>query len=1148
MINSKQRIGSLRGGMVLCAMLLSTTAARADDTEIFVNAAATANLRPNVLFIVDTSGSMGSQVTLPQAPYDPQQTYSGRCNSGRVYFAPNSSSAVPNCNTSAAAAIDTDANTCAASNEALTSAGLWTGKAAQWDDDSDSWLALRADDENEDVECEADAGIHGPDASSNRRYARNGNASSPWTVLEAEAISWASATVYTFYSANWLNWYYSPPQSAGRTRLEVVQDVATNLANSIDGVNLGVMRFSNAINAAQTDFAEGGMVIHEIANIANSRDSVVSIVDGLTASGLTPLSETLYEAGQYLAGRNVDYGLASRIDSETPFPSVPESRRSDDPSRYQSPIEFQCQKNYAILLTDGEPTDDNSADDKIINLPNFGSLVGGDCDGSGSGRCLDDMAEYLFRADLSSLPGQQNVVTYAIGFGPDVASSGTLEQTARRGGGRAFEASNVTDLTNVLRQIVSEIVQSNGTFTSPALSINAFNRTQTTNDFYVSLFKPSDKLRWQGNVKKYSVRNGKIVDATGLEAVDPATGNFLEESRSFWSSRTDGGDITSGGAVSRLPLPADRQLFTYLASSSNRNLTAAGNRFSADNNALTAEMLGLVAETPTREDVIAWARGVDVLDVDGDGDTSEPNAAMGDPLHAKPVVLTYGGSTSSPDALDSVVYTPTNDGFLHAVNARTGQELWAFIPPELLGRLSALYTNPAVAARNYGLDGEIRLLRFDANQDGVLDAAAGDRAFLYFGMRRGGRNYYAVDVTNRNSPRLLWTLGPSQLPGIGETWSQPTLARVRVGGATQNGEKLVLIMGGGYDGAQENHSFVNDDSGHRLFMVDALNGNVLWYAGGPNNAGTPDLALGDMRHSIPGRVTVLDLDGDQFADRMYAGDMGGRIWRFDIFNGNTRSSLVTGGVLAALGNGGNSTTALASNRRFYNAPDVALMQRRSADPYYNIAIGSGYRGHPLDARNNDRFYAVRDRNPFGKLTQTAYNNLTPITDAQLTDVTDNITNANVPAGSAGWKLELRLNGGWTGEKVLADAITINGTVLFTTYQPEATSAANPCLPANGRNRVYALRVDTAAPALDFNDNLRIDANDAFTNLATRGIAGEVTLVLESRLADDPQSADNADELGRRGFCAVGVEVLSKCVNPGGVVRSFWQRSAPDDRD
>jgi type IV pilus assembly protein PilY1 len=348
-------------------------------------------------------------------------------------------------------------------------------------------------------------------------------------------------------------------------------------------------------------------------------------------------------------------------------------------------------------------------------------------------------------------------------------------------------------------------------------------------------------------------------------------------------------------------------------------------------------------------------------------------------------------------------------------------------------------------------------------------------------------------------------------------------------------------MGGGYDGAQENYSFVNDNSGNRVFMVDAISGALLWYAGGPGSSA--DLELTRMRHSIPSRITVLDTDGDQFADRMYTGDMGGRVWRFDIFGGNNRGSLVTGGVLATLGNGDTGNTELASNRRFYNAPDVALIQRRATDPYYNIAIGSGYRGHPLENETRDRFYALRDKNPFGKLTQPEYNNLTPVTDAQLTDVTEELDGTVLPRASAGWKLELRRNGGWIGEKVLADAVTLNGTVLFTTYQPERAADLDPCLPANGRNRVYALKVDNAAPALDLNDNQRLDNGDWARDLATRGIAGEVTLVVESRDANN--RGNDTDELGRRSFCAVGVEVLSKCVNLGGVVRTFWQRSTTD---
>lgn len=1128
------------------ATLACVLPALADDTEVFLSRADASGVRPNILFIVDTSGSMNSMVRVPKAPYDPEQRYDGRCNDSRIYYQRAAAGAAPPPDCDTAQSANPSDNSCAAAARALEgSAGFWTGKVAQWDDERIGWRALR-DRRSDPLECEADAGVHGENAASARRWARNGDPSNRWTGTEADAVSWAGADVYTLYSANYLNWYHAPDSATEISRLDIVKAVGASVAYSVDNVNLGLMRFS--AGAKTDDFSEGGMVTHEVAELSRARESIVGRLFDYTADGFTPLSETLYEAGQYLAGRDVDYGLASTVEDAVPFPSVPESRRRDDPSRYQSPVQYQCQRNFVVLLTDGEPTSDSTADEKIAQLPGFARLGRTSCDGEGEGRCLDDMAEYLHSAaDLApDLPGRQGAVTYTIGFGPEVAGSAFLDGVAARGGGRSFAANDVTQLTAAMQSIFGDILQVGSTFVSPSVSVNAFNRTQANNELYVSVFKPDDTLRWPGNVKKYGIRDGRIVDASGESVVDDATGFLRDGTRSLWSAAREADAIESGGAAGRLPEPARRRLFTYVAAAAQPELTATANAFATGNAALTDAVLGTGGAGPSREAVIQWARGIDTGDADGDGDRTEMRRSLGDPLHARPALVTYGGSSGRPDAADGVVYVPTNDGFIHAFDATSGVELWAFIPPELLGRLADLYRNPSVAQRSYGLDADVRVLKFDVNQDGVVDATAGDRVWLFFGMRRGGRHVYALDVTDRDRPRLKWDLGPAQLPGIGETWSTPSLARVRIEGATQNAENLVLVFGGGYDDAQENYEYTTDSSGNRIYIVDAASGALLWYAGGPDAAGTPDLELPNMTHSIPGRVVVLDTNGDQFADRLYAGDMGGRVWRFDLWNGRPRASFGTGGAIATLGAGDTGATAIESNRRFYSAPDVALIQRRGADPYYNLAIGSGYRGHPLHAQTRDRFYSLRDKNPFGAMTQEQYDALTPATDARLVDISDDPVATPVPTTAAGWKLELRLNGGWTGEKVLAEATTVGGTILFTTYQPEERADADPCQPTNGINRAYALRVDSGRPAVDFNDDEVVDARDISTRLQQSGIAGEVSIALESvRSADTSpdEQPDGLDPLGRRGFCVVGVEVLKRCVVPGSVVRTWWQRTA-----
>ena len=175
-----------------------------------------------------------------------------------------------------------------------------------------------------------------------------------------------------------------------------------------------------------------------------------------------------------------------------------------------------------MLLTDGLPTADNSANTEIQ------ALIGGNCAGSGDGRCLEEIAEYMYENDLRpTLTTTQNVTTYTIGFGPEVSGSATLRNTAAGAGGVFYEAKDTATLTTVLTNIARDILAFNTSFTAPAVSVNAFNRTQNLNDLYVTVFRPSETYAWDGNIKKYNLDpRGMIEDVNDAPAVEVTTGFF----------------------------------------------------------------------------------------------------------------------------------------------------------------------------------------------------------------------------------------------------------------------------------------------------------------------------------------------------------------------------------------------------------------------------------------------------------------------------------------------------------------------------------------------------------------------------------------------------------------------------------------------
>ena len=342
-------------------------------------------------------------------------------------------------------------------------------------------------------------------------------------------------------------------------------------------------------------------------------------------------------------------------------------------------------------------------------------------------------------------------------------------------------------------------------------------------------------------------------------------------------------------------------------------------------------------------------------------------------------------------------------------------------------------------------------------------------------MRRGGNNIYALDVTDRKDPRLLWVIkgGTGDYAQLGQTWSTVNVETIKNGANPET----VLIFGGGYDTAQDTALVrpTKDLTGASVYIANATTGARLW------SAGRDGVATAEMEYSIPARIVPLDVSGDGYIDRLYAADVGGQLFRFDINNTNVDplASSITGGRIADLADG-----TVAGARRFYYPPDVALIDAPDGK-YHALIISSGYRAHPLNESIHDRIFMIKDRNT-GLIT-TGY---TTLTESNLEDVTINIAGGEgVALGGAfqddkltdignaeGWYIDLddEANPGtWIGEKGLAEPLIIEGVAVVTTYTPNVTPATS-CAPALGLGKVFFLDILDATAAFPSNLDVRKD--------------------------------------------------------------------------
>ena len=615
----------------------------------------------------------------------------------------------------------------------------------------------------------------------------------------------------------------------------------------------------------------------------------------------------------------------------------------------------------------------------------------------------------------SSHADLQRVVVHTIGFGVTVKSSPSmseraltdLKETAENGGGTYAQADNATDLEASLRLILGRVTDAAYSFTNPVLAAVG---TSGSRRAYLASFRPvAATAFWRGSLKAFQ-RN-----ANGVVPVDGD--GFPLASALVW----DAGSVLNGLGSGR------RTIYTEVGG----RLTP----FTKANSAITKAMLN-VSSSAGRDRVVDFIRGVDVDDQKRLRGTRDDRPwKLGAIVHSTPVLVSaprlalndpgYHAFKSAQAKRTNVLIVGANDGMLHAFREKDGVELWAFIPPDMLDRLPALSAVDGPAAA------------FVDGSPIAVDIKVADtwKTIVVFGCRRGGPYYYAIDVTDTTNPKFLWRFTD---PRIRQTWSEPAIGKVKVRGI----ERHVAFVGGG-------HSPAGDDAyGKAFFAVDLASGTKLWeYASTPGV--TDDRQY--MNFSIAAGPTAIDLDNDGLLDRVYVGDVGGQIWKFDVTADD--SSGWTGKRFFAADAASPSEQAPA--RGIYAAPAIALDHQRNVWLFF----GTGDFRQP-HATSMGRFYGLKDG--------TGMTNGAPLTEAS--PGIEDVTTGNA-AVSRGWYVVLA----GRGEKPLGTATVFNGAVLFSTFTPDPAGA---CGPGSGSTKLYALQASTGYAAVDFGTGTALAAPTA----------------------------------------------------------------------
>jgi type IV pilus assembly protein PilY1 len=671
----------------------------------------------------------------------------------------------------------------------------------------------------------------------------------------------------------------------------------------------------------------------------------------------------------------------------------------------------KCQANYLIVISDGVWASHNQVKSYARDLKN-----------------------------------QYEIKTFAVGFATSSFSSSTKQRyvdLAVEGGTVApMYADNAAEMIAKLTDAIKQVVSGSLTFNNPAI----MSDKQKGDYIYQSTFKYSKNTQWEGHLKKHKFdsKSGNL-GATEWDAADKLNKKKSSD-RSLWT--------TSIGTQSLNNFTTDyrNDLKTLLFPKGVYPTTQS-------------------APTDTQVDnFINFIRGDDIYDEDGDNNTSESRHKLADIYHANvnvvgPVEGTASANDGSAnyDKKDSyyryqkeydnfkignscgeacnsrteVVIAGSNAGILHAFKTLDGEELWGYIPPNIIGKLSAMITSKANASNPiYGIDGSatIKDIYFDDTPHDATDNPRW-RTVLLSALGPGGHGYFAVDITNIKSPKHLFAIendpfdnivrhwnGDEQKreypysPGnpmaeqeydyqkLGEAWSAPRIIRIKHNG----NDKWVAVVGGGFNGA------TNPNYGSAVFVIDLENEGAIL-----KRIDIEDTSTSNIINSIPSDLAVITADGTQKANysgaMVYAADLEGKVTKINLTDRGTMYQTTT--IF-------NAESTNENGRYIFTKPDATI---KNSNFWLYFGTGDLQKLQTQNSNVANRLYGIKDKH------FPDFQSINPPGDVSKCKKGGNCPQVN----DLGWYINLDKS-----KKVTAEPTIDKNLVYFPVYEPKP--AVNIC--------------------------------------------------------------------------------------------------------